>query len=176
MGKTGLVKLLTGSVESRLRSDRSESFGALKEVRKARVEALIDRLIDDGYLHRDLNHEFKIIQLTRQGAEVTIADLASYESQSRPAPAHRSGITAPIAEDVDLTPDDHALLEALYEWRRERASADAVPAYVVAHNSMLRNLAVARPRTVAELETVPGFGPARSAKYGDELLPLIAKF
>jgi ATP-dependent DNA helicase RecQ len=176
MGKTGLVKLLTGSVESRLRSDRSESFGALKEVRKARVEALIDRLIDDGYLHRDLNHEFKIIQLTRQGAEVTIDELASYESPTRPAPAHRSGITAPIVEDIDLTPDDHALLEALYEWRRERASADAVPAYVVAHNSMLRNLAVARPRTVDELETVPGFGPARSAKYGDELLPLIAKF
>jgi ATP-dependent DNA helicase RecQ len=176
MGRTGLVKLLTGSVESRVRGDRSESFGALKEVRKARVEALIDRLIDDGFLLRDLNHEFKIIQLTRLGAEATLDDLAAYEMQTRSATTQRSAITAPSAEEVDLTPDDHALLEALYEWRRERASIDAVPAYVVAHNSALRNLAVIRPRTITALEAVSGFGPTRAQKYGDDLLRLIARF
>ncbi|HET8522663.1 MAG TPA: HRDC domain-containing protein, partial [Thermomicrobiales bacterium] len=176
MGRPGLVKLLTGSIESRVRADRSPSFGALKEVRKARVEALIDRLIDDGYLLRDLSHEFKIIQLTRKGAEATIDDLADYESQTRAGTSSRPRMTAPSAEEVDLTPDDHALLEALYDWRRERASADAVPAYVVAHNSALRNLAVARPRTTAELAAVSGFGPARAEKYGADLLRLITQF
>lgn len=177
MGKTGLVRLLTGSVESRVRADRSPAFGALSDFKKAQVERLIDRLIDDGLLFRDVDHEFKIITLTERGAAVELADLAAYEDVS-PAPrAARSGQeTAPaIEDDADLDPEDHELLEALYTWRRERAMADAVPPYVIAHNSQLRNLAVARPRTLAALGNVPGFGPARVEKYGEALLELIAR-
>jgi hypothetical protein len=40
---------------------------------------------------------------------------------------------------------------------------------------MLRNLAVTRPTTLVALGAVPGFGPARVEKYGEELLGLIAE-
>jgi len=59
---------------------------------------------------------------------------------------------------------------ALREWRLERAKADAVPAYVVFHNSTLAAIAERRPRTLAELSLVPGVGPAKLERYGDEVL------
>lgn len=176
MGKTGLAKLLTGSVESRVRADRSPAFGALSGLARSKVEGLIDRLVAEGYLDRDLGHEFKIITLTAQGAAATLEDLAAFGTSAKPAPAGKPAAKAslPPVEDGDLSAADRALLDRLSAWRREKASAEAVPPYVIAHNSMLRNLALTRPTTAAMLAAVPGFGPSRVEKYGAELLRLIA--
>jgi DNA helicase-2/ATP-dependent DNA helicase PcrA len=60
--------------------------------------------------------------------------------------------------------------EALKAWRLERARAEDVPAYVVFHNSTLEEIAARRPRSLAELGSVPGVGPAKLARYGEDVL------
>jgi DNA helicase-2/ATP-dependent DNA helicase PcrA len=77
---------------------------------------------------------------------------------------------APFA--VPATPDDR-LLEALRRWRRERSIADNVPAYVVAHDTTLTQIADERPRTLPALRRVKGMGPAKLEAYGAEILALI---
>jgi DNA helicase-2/ATP-dependent DNA helicase PcrA len=64
--------------------------------------------------------------------------------------------------------------EALKEWRLCRARADDVPAYVVFHNSTLEEIAGRRPRSLAELAAVPGVGPQKLERYGDEVLAALA--
>jgi ATP-dependent DNA helicase RecQ len=49
-----------------------------------------------------------------------------------------------------------------------------VPAYVVAHDRTLRELAEARPRSAQELMDVPGFGPRKTEKFGEAFLRVIA--
>ena len=67
-------------------------------------------------------------------------------------------------------------VQALREWRLERARADEVPAYVVFHNPTLAEIAGAQPRTLAELAAVPGVGPAKLERYGgDVLAALVAR-
>jgi DNA helicase-2/ATP-dependent DNA helicase PcrA len=78
---------------------------------------------------------------------------------TEPAPARRR------AEE----PDDPTYV-ALKEWRLKRSKRDEVPAYVVFHNSTLAEIAARRPRTINELATVPGVGPAKLERYGSELL------
>jgi ATP-dependent DNA helicase RecQ len=158
VGKTGLVRLLLGSVESRIRADRSDSFGRLSDVKKSRVEALIDRLIDDGLLYRDLEHEYKLISLTSRGANATIDDLVAYDPATANAASSRSGVI------------DRKLLDRLVAWRRERAHADDVPPYVVAHNAMLEEIVRVRPASIAELQRINGFGPKRVDLYGESIL------
>jgi DNA helicase-2/ATP-dependent DNA helicase PcrA len=63
---------------------------------------------------------------------------------------------------------------ALRTWRLERARADDVPAYVVFHNSTLAEIAGRRPRTLAELARVPGVGPAKLDRYGEDVLAALA--
>ena len=70
---------------------------------------------------------------------------------------------------------DEALLERLTAWRRERARADGVPAYVVADNKTLAAIAAQRPSDPVELLGVPGIGRLKVATYGEEILELIAK-
>jgi DNA helicase-2/ATP-dependent DNA helicase PcrA len=73
------------------------------------------------------------------------------------------------------SPADAALLEALHGWRRARARADAVPAYVVAHDALLVEIAAARPRSATALQSIKGMGPAKVERYGDDILALIAR-
>ena len=65
--------------------------------------------------------------------------------------------------------------EALKAWRLERARQDDVPAYVVFHNSTLEEIAGRRPRSLAELAAVPGVGPAKLERYGEEVLAALAE-
>ncbi len=68
---------------------------------------------------------------------------------------------------------DDGLLEGLRRWRRERASADGVPAYVVAHDTTLAEIADARPRSLPALRRVRGMGPTKLERYGAEILAVI---
>ena len=70
-------------------------------------------------------------------------------------------------------PDD-PLYAALKRWRLERATADDLPAYVVFHNSTLAEIAGRRPRDLSELSTVPGVGPTKLERYGDEVLAVLS--
>ncbi len=66
------------------------------------------------------------------------------------------------------------LFEALRAWRLERARADAVPPYVILHDSTLTAVAERRPRDLADLATIPGIGPTKLDRYGDELIAVVA--
>ena len=68
---------------------------------------------------------------------------------------------------------DAHLLEALQRWRRDRARADAVPAYVVAHDAMLFAIAESRPQSLTALARVKGMGPAKLERYGAEILEIL---
>jgi DNA helicase-2/ATP-dependent DNA helicase PcrA len=63
---------------------------------------------------------------------------------------------------------------ALREWRRERAKADDVPAYIVFHDATLAEIATVRPRTIADLARVSGVGPTKLERYGEEVLRALA--
>jgi DNA helicase-2/ATP-dependent DNA helicase PcrA len=73
---------------------------------------------------------------------------------------------AAAKEKLEATP---AVL-ALKEWRLARARAEEVPAYVVFNDRTLAELIARTPRTLAELADVPGIGPAKLERYGDDLL------
>jgi len=70
-------------------------------------------------------------------------------------------------------PDDPTY-SALKEWRLKRSKRDEVPAYVVFHNSTLAEIAQRRPRSIAELASVPGVGPAKLERYGADVLAALA--
>jgi superfamily II DNA helicase RecQ len=71
---------------------------------------------------------------------------------------------------LELTP----AVAALKEWRLARARAEEVPAYVVFNDRTLAELIARTPRTLAELADVPGIGPAKLERYGDDLLAALA--
>ncbi len=72
--------------------------------------------------------------------------------------------------DIDA---DDPLLVALRDWRLSRASADGVPAYVVAHDRHLDAIADAQPTSAAELLACHGWGETKVERYGEEILDIV---
>jgi DNA helicase-2/ATP-dependent DNA helicase PcrA len=67
-----------------------------------------------------------------------------------------------------------ALYDRLKEWRRKRANADGVPAYVVFHDRTLAEIAERRCKDWADLAAISGVGPAKLERYADEVLAVVA--
>ena len=62
----------------------------------------------------------------------------------------------------------------LRAWRAAAAREQGVPAYVIFHDATLRQIAAETPSTLAELATVNGVGETKLAKYGQQILDLLA--
>ncbi|MEA3142758.1 MAG: ATP-dependent helicase RecQ [Thermoplasmata archaeon] len=82
--------------------------------------------------------------------------------------------TAPVDPDPPLDRPQQRVFEGLREWRRDRARLEGVPPYFVASDRSLREVARARPAALETLRTLRGFGPVKTAKYGTEILEVVA--
>jgi ATP-dependent DNA helicase RecQ len=92
-----------------------------------------------------------------------------------------------IADTLEHTPAEAAeqnepeansaeeqLFQELRKWRAEEARKLGMPPYIVATDKVLRAVVASRPATEEDLRNVPGFGPAKAAKYGPGLLEVVA--
>ena len=76
---------------------------------------------------------------------------------------------------IDLPPADADLLSQLKAWRLAAARTQAVPAYVILHDSTLAEIARRRPRDLDALSAVSGIGATKLARYGVSLLEVVAR-
>ncbi len=67
------------------------------------------------------------------------------------------------------------LSNALRAWRTARARADAIAPFIVFHDSVIEAIAERRPRSIAELRRVPGIGPTKLDRYGEEILGVVVR-
>jgi len=60
--------------------------------------------------------------------------------------------------------------DALRAWRRAEAGKTGKPAFIVLSDAVIRNLAIASPRSIPELLTVAGIGPDKADRFGPSIL------
>ena len=75
------------------------------------------------------------------------------------------------------TPTDRSAetptMAALRAWRLERARADGVPPYVIAHDATLAAIAEQLPDTEMRLRGIAGMGPVKVERYGSDILRVV---
>jgi len=81
---------------------------------------------------------------------------------------------APIAPPRRAKDDESPLMTALRAWRLETARSDGVSAFIIAPDSLLLEIVDQRPPTIAALRRVRGMGPSRLARYGEEIVEIVA--
>ena len=69
--------------------------------------------------------------------------------------------------------DTSPAAEALRRWRRERALADSVPAYVIFPDRTIDEIVARRPASMTDLAAIHGLGPGRLGRFGLELLEAV---
>ncbi len=102
--------------------------------------------------------------LTKRPAEAA-------QPEKRKAVRSKRGQEKPISADID--PD---LREFLREWRRTTAKQNGIAAFIIMHDTSLDELCRKRPRSLAEIRGVSGFGERKTEMYGEQILGALKSF
>jgi superfamily II DNA helicase RecQ len=78
-----------------------------------------------------------------------------------------------MPEEFDPYSDEGKRYARLADWRRQQMQSEQKPAYVIASNAALREMAIATPASIPELAKVGGFGTARAERYGEDILRIL---
>ena len=79
--------------------------------------------------------------------------------------------TAPTESAVNSA--DRSLFDALRNLRRKLAAERTVPAYVIASDAVLRELARSRPSTIEAMGSIRGIGRKKMLELGPRLLAFL---
>ena len=66
------------------------------------------------------------------------------------------------------------MFERLRAWRTSVAKEQGMPPYVIFHDATLRLIAASPPSTLAGLALVNGVGETKLARYGQQILDVLA--
>jgi ATP-dependent DNA helicase RecQ len=75
---------------------------------------------------------------------------------------------------VDHNNEDPLFL-SLRAWRRATANEKGLPAYVILHDSTLREIAARKPATLEELGEITGMGAKKLEAYGKDVLAVVGE-
>ena len=114
-----------------------------------------------------------LLEALRRGAAP--ADASSHLPNVRDTVRAAAGKRPGTRAGATLAPGDQALFDALRSWRSQRAKAASVPAFVIFDDKTLTELASRRPSDKASLLRIPGIGPVKLERYGDDLLTVVAE-
>ncbi|MEU1591010.1 DNA helicase RecQ [Micromonospora sp. NPDC005710] len=149
-------------------------FGIGSELSEAEWRGVVRQLLAEGLLA--VEGDYGTLALTEASADVLgRRRTVTMRREPEKPPSSRSskprGASTVVAE---LTPAATSLFERLRAWRATTAKEQGVPAYVIFHDATLRQIASDAPGTLADLSRISGVGENKLAKYGEQILGVLA--
>lgn len=142
---------------------------------------IIDHLLFEGLLVEDPNDGKPLVGLgDPEAVRAVYKAERKIEVRRLPVRASSSGRRDRSGEGRNaaletMDADVRARFEALRAWRRERASEQHVPPYVIFQDKTLLEIAQAEPGDLTALAALPGVGQSKLDRYGKGVLETLAK-
>jgi ATP-dependent DNA helicase RecQ len=169
-----LEKVLTGASDDRVLQrghDQLSVFGILTADEQPLLKPLARALQARGSLlpteHGGLSLGGDAREILKGEASVMIVVPPKREKKKRGGRGAADGGANPVGDP---------LFDALRTLRRDLAQEAGVPPYVVFHDATLREMAAARPSSLAELGEIGGVGARKLEAYGEAFLGVLRQF
>ena len=155
----------------RHRHDQLPTYGIGADKPPNFWRAVIRQLIARGALRTESGDFASLSLVTDQARPILRAEERVMLREDAPAPRR----TVTRERSRGATPAEGGLFEALRRWRSSEAKAQSVPPYVIFHDSVLREIAEARPKSIGELGRVRGVGGSKLERYGEAVLAIVVE-
>ena len=171
-GAAHLVDVLRGQRTDKVTEwshDTVSTFGIGADIDEQTWRTLFRQLIARGLLavDHDRHNSLMLTDLTRpllRGEENFAMRISPERKRSR----RSSRRPVDIPDGVPQT-----VFDRLRAWRMETARERDVPAYVIFPDATLREIAIARPASLAELRTISGVGDRKLEAYGKAIIEIV---
>ncbi|MCL2763993.1 MAG: DNA helicase RecQ [Treponema sp.] len=181
-GKTMIIDILRGSKSEKIRRfgfDTLSTWGVLSGTSAHRIRLIMDFLISDNYLRTE-DDEYPVVVIGNSkdifNEEKRILMMLPEERKSSPKNMDLSAVnTIAKKEKVSSAGVDTALFEELRKLRKEIAVKEAVPAYIVFSDAVLREMSCKKPVSLVQFSAINGVGSVKLEKYGEIFIDLIKK-
>ncbi|MEU8184575.1 DNA helicase RecQ [Micromonospora sp. NPDC049047] len=149
-------------------------FGIGAELSEAEWRGVVRQLLAEGLLA--VEGDYGTLALTEASADVLgrRRTVTMRREPEKPASSRSSKPRGAATVVAELTPAATSLFERLRSWRAATAKEQGVPAYVIFHDATLRQIASDAPGTLADLSRISGVGENKLAKYGEQILAVLA--
>lgn len=179
------VKFLRGESDERLARYRlagHPEFGALSKYPEHWLSLVLQRCVTAGWVDFT-DGEYPLLALTAQGVAVLEGKRAArlvlpptQASGRRPrVRSRRRGEALAGSANEEMSAGYSTRFEALRHWRLERAHADSLPAFVIASDRTLEDIATLSPSTLDDVKLCYGIGQHKLEKYGAEILQVLRR-
>jgi ATP-dependent DNA helicase RecQ len=172
-GAAHIVEILRGSRSERVLSrghDTLSVYGIGKDRSLDEWRALLRSLLHQG-LMAESQDGYPVLSLNEASWQV-LKDQRPVQAAT-PAPRALSRRRTDSAAAAALPAGSTDLFEQLRALRKRLADQHAVPPYVIFHDATLREVAVRRPITLAELGTIRGIGEFKLSRYGEPFVAAV---
>jgi ATP-dependent DNA helicase RecQ len=172
-----LIDVLRGKEDDRILHNRHHTlptYGVGKDTPKTHWQHYARELIREEYIWQDENN-YNILKLHPKGRKA-LFDREPISLEKPPETKRPRGESTDSATRATAAQEFVAnaeVFDALKALRREIAEIQNVPAYVIFHDVVLREMAVTLPNTLEELGHIAGVGQTKLERYGARFLQLI---
>ncbi|PLZ00040.1 DNA helicase RecQ [Burkholderia sp. WAC0059] len=178
-GAGHMIDILRGNRSEKILQRGHEqltTFGIGAALSEPEWRAIFRQLVAFGYLAVD-HDGFGALVLTEASKPVLKGEqtvtMRRYVKPTRTRQA--SGRTSERADPtLGMSPLQRTRWERLRLWRADTAKSEGVPAYVIFHDATLAEIARGAPDSVESLRQIPGIGARKLARFGEELLEVVA--
>jgi len=174
-GAGHVIDILLGRGTAKVAQHRHESltvFGIGTELRDTEWRGVVRQLLAQGLLA--VEGDYGTLVLTPASSQV-LRKQRQVMLRREPERAAKAAAAKPRrAEPAALSGEAAAVFERLRAWRSATAKEQGAPAYVIFHDSTLREIATTVPSSLAELGAVSGVGEAKLARFGQAILDTLA--
>jgi ATP-dependent DNA helicase RecQ len=155
--------------------DSLSVFGIGGELREAEWRGVVRQLLAEGLLA--VEGDYGTLALTETSAEVLgrRRTVLLRREPERPTTGRSAKPRGAAAVTAELSPTAAPVFERLRAWRAATAKEQGLPAYVIFHDATLRQIATDAPTSLVELSRVGGVGENKLAKYGEQILTVLAE-
>jgi ATP-dependent DNA helicase RecQ len=175
-GAGHVIDVLRGVESEKARQWRHEqlsTFGVGSDRSEAEWRAILRQAIALGLVTVDYD-AYNALKLTDEARPVLRGGRQIQMRQyQKPVKQKRSSAKPKGYVESDLSNTEQALFDKLRWWRVETARKHNVPAYVIFHDTTMREIAKARPESLGDLRGVTGVGEKKLETYGEEIVALI---
>nr|WP_243895903.1 DNA helicase RecQ [Paenibacillus sp. F411] len=171
-GVSMIASVLKGSRAKKLLEygfDRLPTYGVMNGRTEKEIAESINVLISEGYLALS-EGQYPVVRLQSLAAEVLRGQREVTQRVPRPSKAVSQRRSA---RDTSPSAVNETVFEQLRLIRRELASREHVPSYIIFNDATLREMSVICPQTEQDMLQVKGVGEVKYRKYG---LPFLQFF